>query len=113
MKLDELNEEERLALVALLKLVVQADMEVTREEHVVLRGIASRVGEEAFWGAVEAAKPLVKTREDARTLARRVSRPEAQAAIYAALVEAAEPGKVVEPELKVLDWLAETWQKAK
>lgn len=110
MELCELNPTEQLVLVGLVKAVVHADQEVTREETAVIRAIAQECGTEAWNQRVADARLQLATADQLFELARQVTRVEARECIHAALRRLAEADQLAETEAEILQWVAEIWQ---
>lgn len=110
MTLDDLTDDERLALVALLKLVVRADHELSEGEVRELKHVAQEMGEERWKHAVARASERFRTHKDVSQFAETIMRPEARRLIYKLLVRAAKPDRIVPEEASVLFWLAKLWR---
>jgi uncharacterized tellurite resistance protein B-like protein len=110
MRIGELTDDERFALIALAKLVVRADHDLSHEEADELRKIAAEMGAELFLQTTREAQQRFKSVTDVKLQAERVLRPDARRLIFDYLYELASPGNVVEEERKVLRWLAGLWQ---
>jgi uncharacterized tellurite resistance protein B-like protein len=108
--LDQLSEEEQLALVALLKLIVRADKELSSPEVQQLQDVARQIGTERWRQLVATARERFRTQRDAKQQAQSISRREAQRAIYKTLVKAAKADELVPAEVAELLWLAKIWQ---
>jgi uncharacterized tellurite resistance protein B-like protein len=109
MEMDELTREEEVALIGLLKAVIQADKQLSFEENEELKRVATQMGADRFHERVTEAKQLFKTLGDIKTYAQKVERPEARERIFAFVREMARQDGVIEPEEELLTWLAETW----
>jgi hypothetical protein len=109
MDLAQLDEDERLALVGLSKLVVRADHELSAEERVILQQMRGEVGAEAWVSAVEQATQRFRTRHDVMLHVQKVQRAPARKAIYLALQKLASEDELIPEEEKILNWLAKTW----
>ena len=76
--LDQLTADEKLALVALLKLVVRADGELSKSEVRELNEVARQLGPEQFHSLVGTARERFRTRQDAENFAKTIERAPAQ-----------------------------------
>lgn len=109
MKASDLNSEEKLALMGLLKLTISADLTLSPQEAAQLRRIADDMGQEAFRQARDIAKDKLTARSDIERAVRAVERPEAQRLIYGYAYEAACSDQLIPAELDVLHWAARVW----
>ena len=109
MELSDLNETERVALVALLEAIIAADSEVTDEEPQKLADVIAELGEEAYGLAIEEADRLEDEGTDLRKLLATVRRNEARELIYGTALEVAMANAVIPQEAPLLEWLAQTW----
>lgn len=108
--LQDLTADEKLALVALLKLVVRADRELSSPEVEQLNEIARAVGVDEWHELVGQARGRFRSERDVRQFAERIERRTAQRLIYRQLVRAAKADGLVAEELSVLIWLATLWR---
>jgi len=97
---------ERVALVVLLKHIVTADKQVSRNEAVALSQVAGKVGPDAFRAA-----DSVKLTDEASVKAflKTVDRQGARDAIYDVLLEAAKADDIQAEETQMLDLVAAEW----
>jgi hypothetical protein len=112
MELTELNEDERIALVALLEMVVAADGEVSRDELTQIRRVIRELGEGAYRAAAAAADARFASDEAARAFFLKIERPEARALLYETALEAALAHGVAGAESELLTWLQKQWNVA-
>jgi hypothetical protein len=110
MELKELNHDERLALVALLEMVVASDATATREELSQLEHVIRVLGAKAYRETVEEADRRFTDDEAAKTFLLTITRAEACELIYETALEAAMADVVRGPEVELLTWLAEQWK---
>ncbi len=101
-----LSTPERVALVVLLKRLVTADDQVSREEAIALSQVAQRVGPEAFRAA-----DSVTLSDQASVLGflKSVDRQMARDIIYDVLLEAAKADDIQAEETALLDLVATSW----
>ncbi len=109
MRITDLNKEERLALIGWSKLIIRADKEFSDEEADELKKLAQEMGTALFKEAVAEAKETLKTIDDLKALAEKITSQEARELIFSVLYDIAVPGTIVDEEAKVLQWLAKTW----
>jgi hypothetical protein len=109
MELGELNQNERLALVALIEATVMADRGVSQQEEETLADIIDALGEGVYREAVEAADRRFKTEADLKTFLQGIQREEARGLIYGTLLDVAMADVVSGAESPLLAWLASTW----
>lgn len=109
LELKDLTQEERLALVALLELVVGADRYVTDPEATHLRSIIGAVGEKEYQAAAEEADRRFEDVEELRRFLPTIERQEVRELIYETVLEAALADVPLRPETEILDWLAGVW----
>jgi enolase len=105
----ELNEQERLALMGLLRLTISADVTLSQGESQQLKRIAADMGQDAFREARDTAKGRLQTRSDVEQALRAVERSAARSLIYRYALDAARSDELIAAELEVLRWVAELW----
>ncbi|MBT3219209.1 MAG: hypothetical protein HN348_08970 [Proteobacteria bacterium] len=108
MKLSDLNLDEQVAFVGLVKLMIRADKEFTEQEALAL----VRYSEElplTWLPTVQRAKEEFKSRDDVFNAARAVARPEAQALIHGELAMIAFCDALVPAETSLLQQLSDIW----
>ncbi len=106
MDLEGLTLPEQVAFAVLLKALVTADGQVSREEGMTLTEAARVLGGDVFQRA-EAVH--LKDEEALVSFLGTVQRQEARDRIYDALLEAARADGIQAPESRVLDLVAERW----
>jgi hypothetical protein len=109
MELGDLNQDERLALVALIEATAQADRKVSDEEEGVLGEVVEALGTEAYQAAVDKADHRFRGEDDLKAFLKGITRPEAREIIYGTVLELAMSDVVTGHEPALLSWLAETW----
>ncbi len=110
MELSDLDHDERLALVALLELIVGSDAEVSDEEQAEIERVAEAFGGERYRHLATEADERFADEDALRTFLSGVGRQEARELIYGTALAAALPDAVDDRESAVLDWLAKTWK---
>jgi uncharacterized tellurite resistance protein B-like protein len=109
LELKDLTADERLALVALLERVVEADSYVTESEATHVHTVIAAVGEEAYEAAAGEADRRFQSHEELRRFIGTITRAEARELIYETLLEAALADTPVKAEREFLDWVASAW----
>jgi uncharacterized tellurite resistance protein B-like protein len=109
MDFSELTAEERLALVGLLKAVIQADKTYSKEESIELRKVAQKVGEDLFNDTVEVAREQFKSLAAIKAHAETIKRQPARELIMKTLFEMAIPDELSDEEKELLEWLGAQW----
>ncbi len=109
MKLDQMTDEEKQALGALVRVLVGVDGEYSPAEVAGLQNTAEYLGEEEFWQLINDSGHRHLDEDALGKLANAVDRPEGREAIYGVLFGVAAADTVGGGEGKLLDWLAESW----
>ncbi len=110
MDLADLNEDERVALVGLTKLVVLSDGEVAEDELEHIERLVGGLGEQAYEQALDRFERDFGDEPSFRTyLVEKVRRQEARDLIFGTILESAEEGSLDRRETSLLDWLAGVW----
>ena len=109
MELKDLNAEERLALVALSRIMVRADGAVSPKENEMLADIAAELGQEAYREAHSQSVLRFADRASLRAFLRKI-RPEARELISDTILELATGDALAPEEVDLLRWLDETWK---
>ena len=110
MEINDLDPDEWLALVGLLKVIVQADRTLSPQELDQLRKLERAMGAEPWAEAKARAAERCKTKDDPRAVAREVQRQPARALIFDLLYEMAAAEQVAFEEELELSWLARLWE---
>lgn len=109
MELKDLNDDERLALVAILELVLDADAQMSDEEMDKLDAVAAELGDDVYDATVDEVDRRFAGEESLRAFLPTILRPEARELIYGTVLDAAISDTVDSSEGDFLDWLAQTW----
>jgi len=109
MNIRELSSEENLALIGLLKVIIQADNLYSLKESAQLKRVASLIGADLFKQTVDVAREKFKTLDDVKAFVPSVTRQEARMLIFSLLQEMAHADGVVADEEQSLEWLAKLW----
>jgi uncharacterized tellurite resistance protein B-like protein len=110
LELNDLSDDERVALVALVQLVAEADTYVTAPEAQKLRAIIRALGEKSYTAASDAADERFEDTEALKTFLRSIERQEARELIYETALEVGLSDARIEGEKEIFDWLARTWE---
>jgi hypothetical protein len=109
MDLPDLDPNERLALVALIKATALADNSVSEDESDVLADVIDTLGESNYHEAVEAVDRRFPDEGALRTFLQTIKREEARELIYGTVLDLAMADVVSGSESPLLEWLAATW----
>ena len=109
MELDDLNQDERTALVGLMKVVVMSDGDVSEDEAEHVEMIAEALGEKAYQTTLDTFEARFPDVESFKTFLRSIARQDARDLIFATVLEAAEENGLEDAETEMLDWLASAW----
>lgn len=110
MNLVDLDESERIALVALVQAMVAADGEQSDEEMAEFREIAHELGKREFDAAFASARERFPTRDAALAFAATaVSRPKARELIHTVLVDLAGADGISADEQALIDHVRQMW----
>ena len=110
MTLTDLLENERLALVYLSKQLIWADREFSKVVTILLREMATAMGNKTWTELTRSLKDRLKSEQDVMDLVHGVERPEARTLIHTTLHKLAESDGLVEAEKEILDWVAKAWE---
>jgi uncharacterized tellurite resistance protein B-like protein len=110
MNIEELNADERLALVALVKAVILADGHVSTEEVEELEEVVDALGEPAYQALLTEAERRFKTEKSMKDFLKTIKGDDAREVILGTVMELALSDAVDGSESELLDWLAETWE---
>ena len=109
MEITDLNQNERIALLALLQRIVAADGRVSDGETDEIADLVDAFGEEAYRHAFDEAGRRFPDEESLKAFLLTIDRPEAREIIMGELLEAAIPGAVEGHESALLGWLSDAW----
>jgi hypothetical protein len=109
MKLTDLDRDERLALVALMRGIVLADGDVSDAEAEILPGLAEAIGRPAYDEAWKAFDQRFTDEEALKTFLQGIARQEARDLIYRTLSGLASVDGVSPTERHHLKWLEGAW----
>jgi hypothetical protein len=109
MELRDLNQDERTALVGLMKLVVMSDDNVSEDELEYVEELVDAFGEQAYQQTLDAFEKRFPDAQSFRVFLRTISREDARELIFGTILESAGVDAIEGPEADLLDWLAKTW----
>ncbi len=109
MELSDLTREERVALAALLELVVESNAAVSDDEVKEVKHVVSGVGDVAYAEAADEAAARFRDEAAVKAFLPSITRQEARELIYGAVLEAALPDAMGAHESAILNWLAKAW----
>ena len=105
--------DEDLALIGLMREIIQADDEYSDEERVEVDRLRDDLGVARFAVAIELAKKRFRSRKDLAAHVQTITRPAAQKAIFERLGAVAAADGIHPAEEKPLEWLAQIWPHAR
>lgn len=109
MELEELNQDERTALVGLMKLTVLSDGNVSEEELEDIEDLVDAFGEEAYESTLDAFEKRFTDVEGFKAFLAKIGRQDAREVIFGTMLEAAGSEAIEGREAELLDWLAKVW----
>ena len=104
--------EEDLALIGLMREIIQADDEYSDEERVEVDRLRDEIGAARFAVAIELAKKRFQHRRDLAAHVATITRVDAQKLILKRMREVAEADGIHPEEEKPLEWLQKVWPSA-
>jgi len=110
MRIEDLNADERLALVALVKAVIFADGVVSTEELEELEEVVDALGEPAYQALLSDAEKRFKSEKSLKDFLKTIKGDDAREVILGTVMELALSDAVDGSESELLDWLAEAWE---
>jgi hypothetical protein len=109
LEIGDLTREEDLALLGLLKAVIQADKKLSFDENEELKRVATLMGRERFHERVSEAKEMFITLSDIKRYVRGIDRQPARRLIFDLLRQMAQHDGLEPAEDDLMAWLAESW----
>jgi hypothetical protein len=109
-ELSDLRGDERLALVALLRVAVVADGCVSDEEVEEIGEVVDAFGEREYRELVDEVSRRFQSQDDLKTFLETIERPEARELIYAFFLEEAAAEALRGRESEMVAWLGDTWK---
>ncbi|MEO8603926.1 MAG: hypothetical protein ABI629_15230 [bacterium] len=109
MELTDLTDEERVALAALLEVVVESNAAVSRDELEEVQRVVGAVGDAAYAAAADAAAARFGDEAELKAFLPSITRQEARELIYGTVLAAALPDAMSAHESAMLNWLGQAW----
>ena len=109
LEIKDLDADERLALVALVQVLAEADSYVTDPEAQQLRAIMRDLGQKAYQEASDEADRRFEDADALKTFLRSIERQDARELIYATALDVVLSDARVDPEKEILEWLSRAW----
>ena len=109
MEIVELNNNQRLALIALIEATAIADRRVSDDEEDILADIVAAFGDDEYRKLAEEADERFKSEEDLKTFLIAEQDPDARELIYGTVLELAMADVISGNEAALLNWLAKAW----
>jgi hypothetical protein len=110
MELSDLRGDERLALVALLKVAVVADGSVSDEEVEEIGDVVAAFGEAEYRTLVDEVSRRFQSQDALMVFLETIERPEARELIYGFFLGEVAGEMLRGPEPELVAWLAEAWE---
>jgi hypothetical protein len=110
MELADLNQDERTALVGLMKFIVMSDGEVSEGELEHVEALVAAFGEDGYQRTLDAFEKRFHDEPSFRKFLQGIGRQEARDLIFGTVLESAGEGVLDQAETGLVDWLADTWQ---
>ena len=109
MELADLNQDERTAVVGLMKLVVMSEDNVTEDELEYVEALVDAFGEGEYQRTLDAFEKRFTDEASFRSFLRGIGREDARELIFATVLEGAGEGALDGKETDLLDWLSKAW----
>ena len=109
MELLDLSHEERLALVALLEVVLESDRSVSDGEVADIDRVVGELGREEYQRLVSEVDRRFPTEDDLRAFLPSITRQDAREVVYGTVLDTAVEDAVDPHESELLEWLAGLW----
>lgn len=109
MELNDLSTDERVALVALIELVVEANAAVTEEESEAIDDIVDELGPDVYAETVEEVGKRFPDEDALRAFLQTITRQDARELVYGTVIDVAVGDAIRNHESNLLEWLGATW----
>jgi hypothetical protein len=109
MELRDLSHEERLALVALLEVVLESDRVVSDGEVADIDRVVAELGQDEYQRLVPEVDRRFPTEDELKQFLPSITRQDARELIYGTVLDTAIEDSVDPRESELLDWLAALW----
>jgi hypothetical protein len=109
MELPDLNQDERTALVGLLKLIVMSDGEVSEGELEHVETLVEAFGDDGYQRSLDTFEQRFSDEESFKKFLKTIGRQESRDLIFGTVLESAGEGALDGAETGLIDWLAQQW----
>ncbi len=109
MELADLNQDERTALVGLMKLIVMSDGEVSEDELEHVEVLVAAFGDDGYQRTLDAFEARFQDEDSFKVFLKTIGRQEARDLIFGTVLESADEGALDNAEAGLLDWLVRAW----
>jgi len=109
MELRDLSHEERLALVALLEVVLESDRAVSDGEVADIDRVVGELGRDEYQRLVSEVDRRFPTEDELKAFLPSITRQDARELIFGTVLDTAIEDSVDPRESEFLDWLATLW----
>jgi len=109
MELRDLSHEERLALVALLEVVLESDRAVSEGEVADIDRVVGELGRDEYQRLVPEVDRRFPTEDELKAFLPSITRQDARELIYGTVLDTAIEDSVDLRDSEFLDWLATLW----
>jgi len=109
MTLDDLDHEQKLALVALLELFAMADNSITEHEEAEISTVADHFGNETYRALLDEVDERFPNEQRLQSFLETIREQAAQELIYGMVMEESMNAPTIHPRTDFLDWLRSTW----
>src|SRR5262245_65083437 len=109
MELSELNVDERVALVGLVKTVLLADRRVSAQELEEIRDVADAIGQPSYEAALDTFDKRFPDEPSFRRFLETIDRQEARELIFGTILQGASIDAIEGRESELLSWLEKAW----
>lgn len=109
MELNELNREERLALLGLMESVATADLRASVDEAAEVAEVAEAFGEQEYRACLDEAERRFRDEPALQAFLQTIIRPDARELIFGYAFDLAASDALGRSETAILDWLALEW----
>jgi hypothetical protein len=109
MELPDLNQDERTALVGLLKFIVMSDGEVSEDELEHVETLVEAFGDDGYQRSLDTFEQRFSDEESFKKFLKTIGRQESRDLIFGTVLESAGEGALDGAETGLIDWLAQQW----
>ena len=107
--LNELKNDEAMALIGLIKWIALGDGMITSDEKIVIDHIVDDLGEENYHALFDAVDKKFNSIDEFKNFLINVGTPESRKIIYETMIELAEADAIDIQEADNITWLADAW----